>query len=50
MILSSLTGCVPSHYPHLADVPDYTPPSVSPEEAKKEIEELKAERATHIPK
>ena len=45
--LVCLAGCLPSHYPQLADVPDYTPPSLSQEQAQKEIAQLKAERAPH---
>ena len=38
-----LTACR-HNYPNLGDVPDYTPPSLSLDEAKKELEELKQER------
>lgn len=44
-LLLSCAGCSPSQYPRLKDVPTYTPPSISIEQAQKEIFELKAERA-----
>lgn len=46
LFLFSLLGCV-GDYPRLADVPDYTPPSLSTRQAQKEIEELKAERTAN---
>jgi hypothetical protein len=49
ILLLFLSGCFPEKYPKLTDVPEYTPPSISTTQAQKEIEELKAERATHIP-
>jgi hypothetical protein len=46
IFLLSVSGCT-NRYPHLTDVPAYTNPSISAEQAKKEIDELKAERAAN---
>lgn len=46
-LLILLTSCLPRHYPQLSDVPNYTPPSLSPSQAQKEIDQLKSERASH---
>ena len=43
-LLSLLATSCSSDYPNLGDVPDYQKPSLSLEEAREELDELKSER------
>jgi hypothetical protein len=43
-LIPLLTASCASDYPNLGDVPDYQKPSLSLEEARQELNELKAER------
>jgi hypothetical protein len=43
-LISLLVASCSSHYPNLGDVPDYQKPSLSLEDAREELDELKAER------